>query len=736
MEINSGRIPGIWLFVASIGLLTVMSGCTSSPEDKAVSLFEKSIRHANNYEFEAARSGFAELSELEPKSPAGYFGSGLIFERQLQFYDALHVYMDIAQSHPSYAPAQAGCWRMFTRLELFEEAMDAALAYNDILPDDPESKLLAAEAFLNLDLTGRALSYLDSAKSLGSDPRLVDIMRARTYAAAHQEDSARLTYQKVGELSESSPQVTVEASAFWEKMGRIDTAIALSRAAVEQSEGAPVSLVSHFFLSLRHNYFYEARQVMEQFRQRKLPELVEAMLRLHYHHERGDDTPARHAVTDVEVLAGNTMTFWILDMVARAPSGDDLTLSNNADAIEVELVKRGYNEEFATYMFYFATMTLTEYLDEAIGYSKLERLAPKFVRRAPGMLRTAFVAYRTGRQEKFDEYESLIKTGHSRQPEWVAGLADIYANQFVRRYDDAREYYDRALELDQWYRPAFENYIEMLRRLGESSEVVSLFDEYGYFADWYPELRLLKAVCLAEDGQPERGLELYVTNAPYLHGDLTWSEELYRVLEDREYRPQISEQASWLLAHNSANPDAMILAGKMFFELKDFQNAERAISFALDLEPDNFTARALNAWLLYTRGEIQAALDILNENVAQKNYHIESNYYLSRILAMEGLEPHRAENLARKAVFDSNSNLRTWMNLSYVYFLTGRYDLSRGEALKASRGYPEEPEPLFRVGMAMYMEGKEEASEKLEEAIRLGLQGDNLAEAEATLKKL
>jgi hypothetical protein len=76
------------------------------------------------------------------------------------------------------------------------------------------------------------------------------------------------------------------------------------------------------------------------------------------------------------------------------------------------------------------------------------------------------------------------------------------------------------------------------------------------------------------------------------------------------------------------------------------------------------------------------------------------------------------------------------MNLSYVYFQTGRYDLSRGEALKASQSRKDEPEPFFRVGMAMFMEEKEEARENLEKAIELGLKGEKLEIARQTLQKL
>ena len=76
------------------------------------------------------------------------------------------------------------------------------------------------------------------------------------------------------------------------------------------------------------------------------------------------------------------------------------------------------------------------------------------------------------------------------------------------------------------------------------------------------------------------------------------------------------------------------------------------------------------------------------------------------------------------------------MNLCYVYDREGRYDLSRAEAFKACKVFPKEPEPFFRLGIAMYREGKPEARGQLEKAIELGLWGDWLESARETLAKL
>ena len=77
-----------------------------------------------------------------------------------------------------------------------------------------------------------------------------------------------------------------------------------------------------------------------------------------------------------------------------------------------------------------------------------------------------------------------------------------------------------------------------------------------------------------------------------------------------------------------------------------------------------------------------------------------------------------------------------WMNLCYVYFQAERYDLSRGEASKASRSFPYRPEPYFWIGMDMYMEGNPEARENLRKSVMLGLTGERLEQAQEVLAKL
>jgi len=241
---------------------------------------------------------------------------------------------------------------------------------------------------------------------------------------------------------------------------------------------------------------------------------------------------------------------------------------------------------------------------------------------------------------------------------------------------------------------------------------------------------------MVQSGDVEAGVELFTDRVTALKGDLTWFEKIREAIVKAHQPEKTVVLADWLFANENKNPEALVLAAQIYSSNKQYKKALESADKALAIDKKSLDAQAEKGWAVYKLGDTDEAVKILNEINKNHNYHIRTNYYLSKLLAAEGMEPNRAANLARKAVYDSQSALWTWVNLSSVYLQTGRYDLARGEAQKASHSYSGEPEPVFWLGMALYMEGKDAAKDKLEEAIKLGLQGDELREAKATLKKM
>ncbi|MFQ6008204.1 MAG: hypothetical protein ACE5K8_04555, partial [Candidatus Zixiibacteriota bacterium] len=99
-----------FLFLALVIILVF--GCGKSPEEKIFDYFQEGLNQVERYELDAALENFNKIGEINPTTPLGYFGTGLVYEREMLHYDALHVFMAITNSKPSFAPAFEGLWRI------------------------------------------------------------------------------------------------------------------------------------------------------------------------------------------------------------------------------------------------------------------------------------------------------------------------------------------------------------------------------------------------------------------------------------------------------------------------------------------------------------------------------------------------------------------------------------------------------------------------------------------------
>jgi len=720
-----------------IGLLSLAAfGCSKSPEEKIFSLFQTGTQQADRYEFDAALATFKEIGEIDPSTPLGYYGSGLVFERQLQYYDALHVYMSITNSSSSFAPAFAGAWRIFTHLKEWDDAAQMAAEYSRLLPDDPEAHLILARALMNIQQYGRARQEVDKAVALGADRSLAALAKARAYSLEHQVDSAEVALRTAMSTFHESPAFYASAADYFETAGLIDSAISLGRASVKSAGNDFDLIVAQFYRALRHNYFFEARQIIRRLKEQGAAELVTTGLEMFYHLAGENQTHARHACDTYLGIAQRSISALTYDILVRGRQSDMLTGSQNIGVIIRIMQIDHYDPEFQEYMKYFLAVLFASYFDDLDGLKQLRTVSPGFLNRKEVRLRTAYCLYRTGQHEEYEQLMTLLSKYHRTQPDWLTGMADIYGDYFVRRYDSANQYYRTALNKDKWYRPAFENPVDMYRRLKQPERALKLFDTYPHFEQSYPEIALMKALCLVEQGDIQQGVDLFERKFPLVRGDLARFEEMTSLLDKGDLQEERTKLYQQLSRINADNVDALVLAAEFESDGADFQAALNLAERALSLKPDYATASAQKARALYGLGKRSEAFDIFEKYLIEARFNVDINHYYSRILATEQIDLQRATNLARRALFDSGHDLRVWMNLSYVYFQIGRYDLSRGEALKASQSHKDEPEPFFRIGMAMFMEEKEEARENLEKAIELGLKGENLEIARQTLQKL
>ncbi|HOD65536.1 MAG TPA: tetratricopeptide repeat protein [candidate division Zixibacteria bacterium] len=718
-------------------LLLAALGCSESPQEKKQRLFDEVIAAANACDFPAAQKSLQGLTDLEPTAPSARFASGYILERQLQHYDALGVYVALTNTFPSFTDAHAGAWRLYTRLGLLPEALREAEALRELLPHDAEAAVILALALIDSNLPRRAHPFLDSAAAEGADPARVAMIRARAFIAADQPNAADSAYEAALVGAGSSPEVYLQAASYLETAGLIDSAVTLSRKAVDLSRGDVPTLQQHFELAVRHNYFAEADRVLARLRGAKIPETVVSMLEAFRYDAARRAMPAGEAIDRVIGLGGGQLSMRMYESAIKTKYSNEIVLLHNIQTVSTFLINEGYDREFQEAVFYLLALQAADWLRGKEALVQWEQIRPMYWSRPHIAARHAWALFESGQFDIFATEVEQIHRLHSSQPEWLAELGDVYADIILHQYDTAAALYERALELNPWHRPAFTGWVGMLRRLDRFDEAAKLFDRYPHFPERFPALAMLEGICLAEAGQPERGLEVYLMNAPQNLGDEAMFQNFFEVLTFRAYREPMRRAAEWIMETGAEHPHILALAAQLRLELGDYPGAIAAADAALKVLPDLLDAKAYRARALCGTGDVDGAIATLRANLDRDQFHVPSTYWLSRILAEQGREPAQAQDFARRALFDSNQGIREWLNLSYVYQVTGRYDLARGEAIKMTRSFAGEPGPLFRLGMALYLENKpDEARLRLQEAIDRGLAGDDLAEARRVLSTL
>lgn len=720
----------------SLLFLSMLIGCGSPPNEATIELYESGLELLDQYDVDGARATFAKIGDIDPGSPYILYTRGLVLERQLSLYDALHEYMSALATDDEFALAAEATFRVFTQLEVYESAVEAAMTFENIRPQDPHAKLVMAEALMNIGRHLRARHLVTEAVNLGLSPAVGDLVRARAFALAHVGDSADLLRNGALSRPEQSAEFMSQAVKLYEAIGRPDSAIVFSRQAVRLSGDNPRYVLEHFRRALEHNYFYEARLAMAKVPAEHGSEVTSLGLNQAYYEAVGDNGRARKTAAFFRQRSHGSISSVLLDILTAGVHSDILANSMEINSIYKRMEDESYLPAFQKYMHLVLAMSQSYEAPERETLKQLDAVPGIWSSRKEVRLKTARLSYKIGMFEEAAAAMELIEKTHAAQPDWLTGLADLYCEPLIGDYDEAERLYRKALSADSFYVPAFKNMVAMFRRLYRPEDAVKVFDRYPHLPAALPFLGTVKAVVLAEAGRAQAALSEFEKAIGYVKGDLCRFEDILATLEKRGRVEEMARLVDLLENLGNDNPDALVLLARLAGDRHQFDLAANFAGRALDIEPDHRTAPVQKARALYWQGQKSQALEAFKAIHRVDRLNVENNYYYSRILAEDESRAGKASNLAREALFNSGGVLRIWMNLCYVYYCEGRYDLSRGEASKASEVYPHEPEPFFRLGMAMYREGKPEAREKLEMAIELGLWGDYLRTARETLAKL
>lgn len=721
------------VLVVSI-LAAMVVGCSQTPEEEFVSLNATALTQIDEYEFDAAYETVEEMGALNPGSPLIPYNRGLILERQLCYMDAAHEYMLVATVDPDYEPALEGLCRSFSNLGEYGFVIRAAADLVSLRPDDADRRLRSVEALIDFGQSRAAERELSNAAGLGADPAVVDLMLSRLLHLRFEVDTARAIR---GEVMKDLPE-TVEclenAAELFEAVGLIDSSIAFSHRAVKAAPDDHEMFMNHFLRCLRLNYFYDARMAIRDFEANDGGEAVVAAMLVRYYSATGEHSPAKLASTEYRRVTNSSLMSITIDILVRSRGYDLVSANTDLEMLHSQITEQEYLPDFQQYMIYSLLVHSPVVLISRESQQALQEMKGEYGNTIDVKTRVAFLMHKTGEFEGYKEYVSLLEEYHRSQPDWLTGIADVNAHLIIRKYAQADRLYTRALEINHWYLPAFENMVAMYRRLRQFPKALALYEKYPHFEETYPLVRLNKALLLVDNQQFKEGLALLTANLGLAAGDLSFAREFMDIAAWRGNTEAVGSVIDLLRVQDSA-PRALQLAAVWSTKLGNYQEGLDLCDRALALE-DDAESYAIKAWAVHGLGRKNEAFELFEENRVRDRDNASNNQYYSHLLAKDLIDLDRASNMAREALFDAYGGFEVWMNLCYVYYQAERFDFCRGEATKASRTYNTRPEPFYWIGVAMEREGNEEARGNLQKSIMLGLSGGKLKKAQELVESL
>lgn len=719
---------------AAISILFL--SCSKTPEQQASVRFEKGLENLVKFNFERAEKDFKKVAELIPQSPRGLFGIGLIFETRLQYYDALHLYMTVADGDPLFIPAREGVYRVMSRLGHPQKALKAAIEIHSLNPDSAAATFLFAEALVNANQPRRARRELRAIPEPKNMTAAIHFLIARSYLLEHFVDSAAVEAESGFSEDDRSALSYSSAADYFEAAGLPDSANMFSRLAVESSLGDYQQVMTHFYRALRIKYIFEARSAISDLDSRGAGETIKSGMEIFYHLARGSGPYAFAASTAYHFTVPDCLSSAYYEIITRGPLGDEMSADQEARLIETIMIRENYNLKFQSFMVHQVWLRLSELQMRLMVLDRLKSFPPYLVSARETQLAKAHLLYSTGQSKECEELvESLLKY-HPDQADWLTSIADIYGALDSRNVDQARVYYEEALDLDQWYLSAFEKMVRMYVSYKRYGDAVKTFERYDHFEQRFPEMAALKAECLIRTDKIEPGLDLLQQKIHHLRGNLAYFSRIVTYLDRLNRLDEVTRVVELMLQLNPENSDALMIAADYRLDMEQYDRVLEVSERALEIEPSLLRATVRIAEAEFGLGQTDKAIQDLQQLLKKHLSNHDAKYALSKMMAAEGIDLSRASNLARASISGSGSGYRQWSNLCDIYYKMGRFDLARGEANKFSRLHPNRPEPFYWKGITMHQEGIAEAEDNLRKAIDQGLRGRLLERAQETLEKL
>ncbi len=176
---------------------------TKGPTVLAADIHERSA--ANKRLFKKAEDAVAEknfdqaisfLKQIVTSDKADYQAQailGTLFASMGKYDEAEQAYLGALSAKPTFPPALLDFGRLRLRQKKFAEAIDLLTRLVELQPDSGEANLLLGDAYVQANLTAKAIPHLNSAASLGFPE--AHLRLAWIYDATGSKEKAALEYE-------------------------------------------------------------------------------------------------------------------------------------------------------------------------------------------------------------------------------------------------------------------------------------------------------------------------------------------------------------------------------------------------------------------------------------------------------------------------------------------------------------------------------------------------------------
>lgn len=716
-------------------LLLMVASCSKTSAPRRGGLYGEAMDKVDAYQFNEADSLLAKLAETDSLGFNTTYGKGVSYEHQMMYYDALLSYLITVSHFPDSSVVDEALNRVFTYLDSPEEAVEAARRWSELEKGNTLARFLMIRAQINSGMYRRAEQSLTEALKVGLDKGLGELLKARLQVISHLFDDAAASAAQGRTQGTETPDLMLALADYYEERGLIDSCIMAGARSYELGQNQFYGFLQ-FQRCLKHSYFVAARKYVAEMAAKDKSRIPTTVLALFYRRAADDRDQLYNLADSLSLLRPAFYSTFFFNAEAYRAIGDMSFVAMNVASARALADDKGVHPPFKDFVHWeiikrivwpYPPMEIRAQLDSLKGWREA---LPRFQIMSAGELLA------DTSQKPFDVRIDSLLNANAQNPYWLIRAGQTLSEATGRGAVKGNMMYRQALKVDPQLAEAVFGMVKNAMREYKFSDAEAVFAEFPGFADRYPEAGMMKALCDVIVGKTADGMSAFEKSFPMVKGEINAAEAVAQELVQRGKAEEAKRVTAECTELSPDNADALLLACDIHYQLGNYQASRDCAERGLKLEPQNPYLVAYRGRAMYALGEKDEAKKIFEDVLKKSPSDQAASMVYSRILADENTDPSRAQNLGRQALLYGKLSMRPTINLAYVYYKGGRYDLAMGAAQAATVTFPDDPEAFYWLGMSQFSGKREGAKGNLQKAVELGLVGDELQMARQTLSKL